>query len=101
MILFNILGTGPFMTGLFLMLNFYIISNEQTINYEIVGYKLNGNSIDLELHSKIQQIDPKITNINESEWNDFYLAKSIDITTAEGFFNITVIKSREFKPAKS
>lgn len=101
MILFNILGTGPFLTGLFLTLNFYIISNEQTINYEIVGYQLNGNSIDLELHSKIQHIDPKITNINESEWNDFYLAKSIDITTAEGLFGITVIKSREFKPAIS
>ncbi|MBI2281601.1 MAG: hypothetical protein HYU68_13070 [Bacteroidetes bacterium] len=98
MILFNILGAGPLLTGLFLTFNLLFTSNAQTINYEIIGCKINGNSVDLELRSEIQHIDPKITNISDVDIEAFSKAKTIDITIADGIFGFKVIKNRTFKP---
>ncbi len=97
MILFNILGIGPLLTGLFLALNLLITSNVQTINYEIIGCKINGNSVDLELRSEIQHINPKITSMSEVDMATFASAKTIDITLADGLFGFKVIKDRTFK----
>jgi energy-coupling factor transporter transmembrane protein EcfT len=98
MILFNILGAGPLLTGLFLSLNLLITTNAQTINYEIIGCKINGNSVDLELRSEIQHINPKITSMNDVDMAEFTFAKTIDITLADGIFGFKVIKDRTFKP---
>ena len=97
MILFNILGVGPLLTGLFLTLNLVITTNAQTINYEIIGCKINGNSVDLELQSEIQHINPKITSISDVDMAAFTFAKTIDITLADGLFGFKVIKDRTFK----
>lgn len=97
MILFNILGAGPLLTGLFLSLNLLITTNAQTINYEIIGCKINGNSVDLELRSEIQHINPKITCMNDVDMVEFTFAKTIDITLADGIFGFKVIKDRTFK----
>ena len=97
MILFNILGAGPFLSGLFLVINFFITTNPQTINYEIIGCKINGNSVDLELRSEIQYINPKITSMSNVDMEGFASAKTIDITLADGIFGLKVIKDRVFK----
>lgn len=97
MILFNILGAGPLLTGLFLSLNLLITTNAQTINYEIIGCEINGNSIDLKLRSEIQYINPKIVSMSNVDMETFAYAKTIDITIADGIFGFKVIKDRTFK----
>lgn len=97
MILFNLMGIGPFFTALFLVLNFLFSSNPQTINYEIIGFEKSGNGIDLKLRSEIQKINSKITHISEVDLEEFSAAKTIDITLADGFFGFKVIKDRTFK----
>lgn len=97
MIIFNVLGVGPFLTALFLMLNFLFSSNPQTINYEIIGYEKSGYGIDLKLRSEIQEINPKITYLSEVNLEEFTFAKTIDITLADGLFGFKIIKDRTFK----
>lgn len=96
-VLFNILGGGPILTALFLILNFLFTSNPQTINYEIIGCKITGNNVELELRSEIQQINPKITYMSEVNLEEFTFAKTIDITLADGLFGFKIIKDRTFK----
>ncbi|MGE0560670.1 MAG: hypothetical protein AB7O47_02540 [Flavobacteriales bacterium] len=98
MVLFNILGVGPFFTGLFLLLNLLITTDAQTINYKIIGSKISGQNIELKLQSEIGEIDPKITSMNNVDIEEYISAKTIDITLAQGIFGLTVIKDRTFKP---
>lgn len=97
MILFNLMGIGPFFTALFLVLNFLFSSNPQTINYEIIGFEKSGGGIDLKLRSEIQEINPKITYLSEVNLEEFTFAKTIDITLADGFFGFKIIKDRTFR----
>ena len=97
MILFNLMGIGPFFTALFLVLNFLFSSNSQTINYEIIGFEKSGNGIDLKLRSEIQEINPKITYMNEVNYEEFTFAKTIDITLADGLFGFKIMKDRTFR----
>lgn len=97
MILFNILGAGPMLTSLFLLSNLLITTNEQTINYKIIGCKISGQTIELKLNSEIEKINPKITTMSDVNMEEFITAKSIDITLAKGIFGLMVIKDRSFK----
>lgn len=97
MILFNLMGIGPFFTALFLVLNFLFSSNPQTINYEIIGFEKSGSGIDLKLRSEIQEINPKITYLSEVNLEEFTFAKTIDITLADGLFGFKIIKDRTFR----
>lgn len=97
MILFNLMGIGPFFTALFLVLNFLFNSNPQTINYEIIGFEKSGSGIDLKLRSEIQEINPKITYLSEVNLEEFTFAKTIDITLADGLFGFKIIKDRTFR----
>ncbi len=98
MILFNMLGVGPLFSGLFLTANILFSSNPQTVNYKIIGCKISGDCVDLELDSKIQLINPKITYMSDVNMAEFAEAKTIDITIADGIFGFKVIKNRTFKP---
>jgi hypothetical protein len=97
MILFNLMGIGPFFTALFLVLNFLFSSNPQTINYEIIGFEKSGSGIDLKLRSEIHEINPKITYLSEVNLEEFTFAKTIDITLADGLFGFKIIKDRTFR----
>lgn len=97
MILFNLMGVGPFFTASFLILNFLFSSNPQTINYEIIGFEKSGNGIDLKLRSGLQEINPKITYMSEVNVEEFTFAKTIDITLADGLFGFKIIKDRTFR----
>ncbi len=97
MILFNLMGVGPFFTALFLVINFLFSSNQQTINYEIIGFERRGNGINLNLNSEIQKNNPKITYLSEVNFEEFAAAKTIDITLSDGLFGFKIIKNRTFK----
>jgi hypothetical protein len=97
MILFNIMGVGPFFTALFLVLNFLFSSNPQRINYEIIGFEKSGNGIDLKLRSELKEINPKITYMSEVNVEEFTFAKTIDISLADGLFGFKIIKERSFR----
>jgi hypothetical protein len=92
-VIFNILGMGPFLTGLFLCLNFLFSSNLQVISYEFNGFKTNSNTIEIlvlenkpELPQKAFVCAPEILYQMQGHF--------FKITTADGLFGFKVIKDR-------
>ena len=80
MIIFNVLGAAPFLTGLFLFLNFTFVSNSYTHQYKIEkiyfegeeNYKSMGVVLENNFFSKERKI-VELTDIppNEISINDF------------------------------
>tara|TARA_R110001592_G_C13045967_1_gene739712 strand:+ start:166 stop:705 length:540 start_codon:yes stop_codon:yes gene_type:complete len=93
-IIFNILGMGPFLTGLFLCLNFLFSSNSQTANYEFNGFKTNTNTVELLILDNNPKL-PQEAFICPPEILYQMKGNVLKITTADGFFGFGVIKDQE------
>ena len=98
MIIFNLLGVAPFLTGLFFFLNFTFSSNPDTHNYRIEkiyfegeeNYKSMGVVLEQNFFSEERKI-VELTNIEPSEVLD---KKFLKVTVSEGLFGIKVIKEK-------
>lgn len=93
-IIFNILGMGPFLTGLFLTLNFLFTSNPQIAKYEFNGFKTNSNTIELLVIDNTPKL-PEEAFICSPDILHQMRGNVLKITTANGLFGFSIIKDRE------
>ena len=100
MIIFNIIGVGPFLTGLFLCINFLISFNPTTHKYRIEQLYVEGENntqyLGLILEGNTFSGEKKITEINDINTNEILGKPFLKLTIAEGFFGYDVIKEKKF-----
>ncbi len=93
-VIFNILGMGPLLSGLFLILNFFFSSNPQVSSYEFDGFKTNTNSVELLVLENKPELPPEAfvcpPDVLHQMRGNIYR-----ITTANGLFGFGVIKDRK------
>ena len=98
-IIFNIIGVGPFFTGLFLLINFFFSTNSFTHQYRIDKIYIDGEdsyqSIGVVLENNIFSGEPKIVELTEDEILTIYQKKSLILTISEGALGFQVIKEKK------
>ncbi len=99
-IIFNILGMCPFLTGLFLLFNFTFSSNPYTHDYRVEKIYFEGEenykSIGVILESNIFSQEPKIVKLNDRDSHTIFNKSFLRVTISKGLFGYEVIKDREF-----
>lgn len=99
MIIFNIIGIAPILTGLFLCLNFMFTSNEFTHDYKIINIFIDGKenhkTIGVVLENNVFSGNDKIVKIN-SITPDILNSSHYRVTLAEGLFGFEVVKETKF-----
>lgn len=96
MIIINLIGIGPLLTGIFLLLNFIFSSNPKQVTYEIRGIEVKGMDVHLDLSPKISSENQKIKIVSDLDFSENAMSDSVEITTAHGLFGYIVIKNRRF-----
>jgi len=100
-IIFNIVGVGPFLTGLFLLLNFVFSSNPFTHQYKIEKIYFEGDgsyrSVNVILENNLFADEPKIINIDDLNPHDLEGNISLQFTIKKGLFGFDVIKGKKLK----
>jgi len=100
-IIFNIIGVGPFFTGLFLLFNLIFSTNEFTHRYRIDKVYRNGEdgyqSLGVILEDNVFSGEPKIVELTDEEFLAIYKKKSLLLTVSNGAFGFDVIKKKEYK----
>ncbi len=99
-VLFNVIGMGPILTGLFLLINLLFTSSQYTHKYKIEKIYLNGvenvNGIGVILENNIFSHEPKIVELKDDDKYNIHTQGYFKITLATGFFGYEVIKNRAF-----
>ncbi len=99
-IIFNIVGLCPFLTGLFLLLNFAFANDPHTHEYKIekiyIEGELNYKSIGVVLENNFFSQEPKIVELTETDTYQINQKKFLRVTICQGLFGYEVIKEREF-----
>jgi hypothetical protein len=99
-IIFNILGMCPFLTGLFLLLNFMFATNPYTHDYRVEKIYFEGEenykSIGVVLENNIFSQEPKIVELSDTDSYDLRTKSFLRVTIAKGLFGYKVINAREF-----
>ena len=100
MIIFNVIGVGPFLTGLLLCINFLISSNPTTHKYRIEQLYVEGDnntqSLGLILEGNAFSGEQKITGIDDINPNEILGKPFLKLTISKGLFGYDVIKEKEF-----
>lgn len=98
MIIFNILGVAPFLTGLFLVLNFTFISNAHTHMYRIEKVYFEGDvhfkSMGVVLENNFFSGERKIVELTDVHPQEILNKQFLKITISEGVFGFNVIKEK-------
>jgi hypothetical protein len=99
-IIFNVIGMGPFLSGLFLCLNFLITSNASTEKYriqEIYTIKEGDHrALGMILEENSFSGEDKITGLKEVNPTDFLGNTHLKLTIADGLFGYRVIQEKSF-----
>lgn len=99
-IIFNIIGIGPFLTGLFLLMNFVFSTNSHTHQYRIDKIYRDGHdsyqSLGVILENNIFSSEPKIIELTDEEFLSIYKKKSMILTVSDGLFGFQVINEKIF-----
>lgn len=98
MIIFNLLGVAPFLTGLFLVLNFTFISSSYTHQYRIEKIYFEGEenykSIGVVLENNFFSGERKIVELSDIPPNEILGNRFLKVTISEGLFGYDVIKEK-------
>lgn len=98
MIIFNVMGVAPFLTGLFLFLNFTFVSNSYTHYYKIEKIYFEGESsfksMGVVLENNFFSGERKIVELTDVSPNDLVEKKFLKLTISEGIFGYDVIKEK-------
>ena len=98
-IIFNIIGVGPFLTGIFLLINFFVSTNTFTHQYRIEKVYIDGEDsyqyIGVVLEGNVFSGEPKIVELTDEEMLTIYKKKSLMLTVSEGVFGFEVIKEKK------
>lgn len=97
----NILGVGPFLTGLFLVLNFMLPRNTSTTKHEITERLLEQTkegkvTLYLTLKNNAYNNNPKIIEFDGKSVVDATNHNYLQITTKKGLFGFDVISEKTF-----
>ena len=99
-IIFNVMGVAPFLTGLFLVLNFLIVSDAKTEEFKIEKLYFGENNKTMAkgviLEGNAYADEPKIVEVDKTESLKMYFNSHLRITLAKGLFGLEVIKDKEF-----
>ncbi|MCB0402753.1 MAG: hypothetical protein KDD41_11760 [Flavobacteriales bacterium] len=99
-VVFNVLGLMPFLTALFLVLNFVFSHNTVTTDYRIEKIYLEGEGNNVShgviLEGNAFSDERKIVEIDDVEFNGFSENTYFRVSVADGLFGIQVVKNREF-----
>lgn len=97
-VIFNIIGSGPLLTGLFLLFNYYITTSTTTNKYKIEKiYFTPTNDYGIILEKNKFSTEPKIVEIKEDDQYNIYQQKYFKLILAKGIFGYQVIKNRTFE----
>lgn len=95
MIIFNVIGVAPFLTGLFLVLNFMFASNFTTTTHKIEKFFFDeGQLIGVVLEENAYSEELKIVGFRDVHPNEIARKKHLKVTLAKGLFGFDVIKER-------
>jgi hypothetical protein len=99
-IIFNVIGVGPFLSGLFLCMNFFITSNAHTEKYRIAKIYSKGEgynrTLGIILEKKLFSGEDKITELKEVRLEGFSGNSYLKLTLADGLFGYQVIQEKSF-----
>ena len=99
-IIFNIIGVGPFLTGLFLLTNFLFSTNTFTHQYRIDKIYRNGEdgyqSLGAILEDNIFSGEPKIVSLTDEEFISLHNKKYLLLTISNGAFGFKVINEKSY-----
>ena len=98
MIIFNILGVAPFLTGLFLLINFTFVSESYTHRYKIDKIYFEGEqgykSVGVVLEDNFFSGERKIVELTDVPPNEIIGKQFLKITISKGIFGFEVIKEK-------
>lgn len=98
MIIFNILGMGPFLTGLFLVLNFTFTTDSFTHEYKIERIYFEGEqnyqSMGVVLENNFFSSERKIVELTDIPPNEVMGKSLLKVTISKGLFGFDVIKEK-------
>jgi len=99
MIIFNIIGVAPFLTGLFLCLNFMFVSDEFSHDYKIIDIFVDGKqgqqTVGVILENNVFSGNDKIVKINRIT-PEIFNSSHYRVTLAKGLFGFEVVKETKF-----
>jgi hypothetical protein len=97
MIIFNVIGVAPFMTGLILLVNFLIISESRTELHNIEkAYFDSGRFVGIVLENNAYADESRIVEFSDKSLIEIRRYKSLQITLNKGLFGFDVIEKRDF-----
>ena len=98
MIIFNLLGMGPFLTGMFLVINFVFASDSFTHNYKIEKVYFEGEqnyqSMGVILENNFFSGERKIVELTDIPPNEVVGKSYLKVTISKGLFGFEVIKEK-------
>tara|TARA_B100000809_G_C15137682_1_gene531440 strand:- start:1485 stop:2036 length:552 start_codon:yes stop_codon:yes gene_type:complete len=96
MIIFNIIGIAPFLTGLLLLLNFTIPLNTTTTDYKIEKiYFDDSQSMVVVLENKIFSEEQRIVESSNKSAIKINGKNALRLTLSKGLFGLDVVNDRE------
>jgi len=103
-VIFNVIGIAPFLSGTFLMLNFLFSTTSSTNKYLIekvyLGSIENNLPPKIILENNLYSDQSKITEITPEEAPQVISSIYLKLTLGKGLFGFDVIKEREFVTVK-
>jgi cell division septal protein FtsQ len=98
MIIFNVLGMGPFLTGLLLVLNFTFTTESYTHNYKIEKVYFEGDqefqSMGVVLENNFFSGERKIVELTDIPPNEVVGKSFLKVTISKGLFGYEVIEDK-------
>jgi hypothetical protein len=98
MIIFNILGVGPFLTGMFLLLNFTFVTSSFTHEYKIEKIYFEGEqdyqSLGVVLENNFFSGERKIVELTDIPPYEIVGKTFLRLTISKGLFGLEVIKEK-------
>jgi hypothetical protein len=100
-IIFNLIGMGPFFSGLFLCLNFFLSTNSSTEKYKIEHLYVIGeghnSTLGIILEDNLFSGEEKITSLKDVLQEEFSGNTHLNLTLADGLFGYKVIREKSFE----
>lgn len=97
MIVFNILGVAPLLSGLFLCLNFLLSYDPKQYDFEVIGLEQTNGTVVFKLKNDRPFLPDKAYDFSSLTYTEIVHKKTLLITIEQGVFGFEVIKNREFK----
>jgi hypothetical protein len=100
MIIFNVLGVGPFLMALFLTLNYAISTDTISQKYKVEKLYYEGDDnakyMGVILEGNIYSGVEKVTGVTDIQASQLSIKPFLQLTISKGIFGFEVLKEKEF-----